>query len=206
MNAYDKMYLEDAMQVAGAMFDCAVNSFSCPAEEFCARFLSSGIAERFSYGDVSIIAGKSGSELAHEVLRLTGSRIARCGGIVSMSSPEYWAGWALAYYQWKSGLTFKQLSVLGLDMFRVLPMFNPLHEADLSVFCTHADGIVADAMGSSPQWIKRLRRLNGFTQERLSEITGVPIRLIRAYEQKAIDPANAESRTVNNLRRGLNLQ
>ena len=203
MNAYNKIYLEDAMQTAGAMMDCAVNTLGCTAAEFCARFLSSGIADRFSRGEVTCIAGKSGVELALEVLRRTGSDIADCDGIVSMSSPEYWAGWTLAYYQWRSALSFKQLSRFGLDMCSVAAMFNPLHEADLSVFCERADEIVKAGKLSSPHWIKRLRKLNGITQGELSDITGVPVRLIRAYEQRTIDTSNAESRTIRNIRQGL---
>lgn len=203
MNAYNKIYLDDAMQTAGAMMDCAVNVLGCPAEEFCARFLSSGIADRFSRGDVTCVAGKSGVELAIEVMRLTGRNISVSDCVISISSPEYWAGWTLAYYQWHSGLSFKQLSRMGLDMCSVAAMFTPLHEADLSVFCERADEIVKARTQSSLHWIKRLRKLNGITQSELSEITGVPIRLIRAYEQNTIDTSKAESRTIRNLLRGL---
>lgn len=203
MNAYNKIYLADAMQTAGAMIDCAVNVIGCPAKEFWSRFLSSGIADRFSRGDVTCVAGKSGVELAIQVMKFTGSGISDIGGVISMSSPEYWAGWTLAYYQWKSGMSFKQLSRLGLDMCSVIEMFYPLHEADLSVFCQRADGIVRERTESMPNWIKRLRKLNGITQEELSEMTGVSLRLIRAYEQKSIDTSNAESRTISNIRRGL---
>lgn len=205
MNAYNKIYLDDAMQTAGAMMDCAVNVIGCPAEEFCARFIASGIADRFSKGDVTCVAGKSGVELAVEVMRLTGSDISVSDGTISMSSPEYWAGWTLAYYQWQSDISFKQLSRLGLDMCSVSAMFYPLHEADLSVFCCRADDMIRERIESSPHWIKRFRKLNGITQEKLSEITGVPIRQIRAYEQKVIDTSNAENRTISNIRRGLHI-
>ena len=191
------------MQTAGAMMDCAVNVLGCPAEEFCARFIASGIAERFSRGDVTCVAGKSGVELAIEVMRLTGSDVTGSDCVISISSPEYWAGWTLAYYQWQSGLSFKQLSRLGLDMSNITAMFYPLHEADLSVFCQKADEMVRDRAESSPHWIKRLRKLNDISQKELSKITGVPIRQIRAYEQRVIDTSNAESRTISNLRRGL---
>ena len=91
-------------------------------------------------------------------------------------------------------------------MSSVTAMFNPMHEADLSVFCERADEIVKARMQSSPHWIKRLRKLGGITQEELSETTGVPIRLIRAYEQKVIDTSNAESSTIRNIQRGLQVR
>lgn len=83
MNAYDKIYLDDAMQTAGAMMDYAVNALGCPTDEFCARFLSSGIADRFSRGGISCIVGRSGVELAIEVMRLTGKDIPCCGSEIS---------------------------------------------------------------------------------------------------------------------------
>jgi len=203
MNAYNEIYLEDAMQTTGAMMDYAVNTLGCPADEFCARFLASGISDRFSRGGVTYIVGRSGVELAIEVLRLTGKEIPCFSSVISISSPEYWSGWTLAFYQWQSGLSFKQLSRLGLDMRSTLSMFNPLHEADLSAFCQRADEIVKERTESSPHWIKHLRKLNDLTQEELSEMTGVSLRLIRAYEQKVIDTSNAENRTISNIRHGL---
>ena len=205
MNAYNKIYLDDAMQTAGAMVDCAVNVLGCSAKEFNSRFLASGIAECFSMGDVTCVAGRSGVELALEVMRLTGSNVSISDCVISMSSPEYWAGWTLAHYQWHSGLSFKQLSKVGLDMCSVAAMFNPMHEADFSVFCQRADDMVKERMESSPHWIKHIRKLRGITQKQLAEMTGVPIRQIRAYEQKVIDTSKAESRTIIDIRRCLHM-
>jgi len=76
------------------------------------------------------------------------------------------------------------MRLTGLDMCRVREMFNPLHEADLSVFCQIADGIVSERTKLQPHWIKRLRKLNDITQEELSEMNGVPLRLITALSPR----------------------
>ena len=42
-------------------------------------------------------------------------------------SPEYWSGWALAYYHWWSARRFGEVfSVVPLD--EVVGMYAPLHE------------------------------------------------------------------------------
>ena len=203
MNAYDKIYLEDAAHNFGVMMDCAVNTLACPAEQFWNRFLASSISWRFSRGSVDIIAGHSGIELALMVLNETGCRIDTCDTSISISSKEYWAGTVLARYQWKTGLSFKDLTTLGLGLIQTLAMFNPLHEADQSTFDMAATDIIKREDGDK-SWLKTARKINGITQEQLSEKSGVPIRLIRAYEQGTISMSNAEFNTIMKLKIALN--
>lgn len=202
MNAYDKIYLEDAMHNLGVMADCGANTLCIPRGEFWARFLASSIAERFSKGAVDIIAGHSGVELALMVVRETGRPLQGCSPTVSISSPEYWAGMSLARYQWKSSMTFKEMSRCGLGLEETVKMFNPLHEADWTVFSGIADEIVGECYNPN-SWLKNLRRMNGLTQKELSAISGVPIRLIRAYEQGTVSTAKAEHQTILQLRQAL---
>lgn len=56
--------------------------------------------------------------------------------------PEYWAGWALAYYQWLTRRSFAFMRRKGLGIKEVIAMYYPLHEADLSKFAAAADNIV----------------------------------------------------------------
>lgn len=204
MNAYDRIYLEDAIHNFGVMVDCAVNTISCPAEQFWNRFLSSSISWRFSCGAVDIIAGHSGIELALMVLRETGREIKACDVAVSISSEEYWAGVTLARYQWDTGLSFKELSSRGLGLAQTIAMFVPMHEADYSTFGQVADKIIGRGVPDN-SWLKNARTANRLTQEQLSVKSGVPIRLIRAYEQGKINISNAEYGTIIKLRSALNL-
>lgn len=203
MNAYDKIYLEDAAHNFGVMVDCAVNTIGCPAEQFWNRFLTSSIAYRFSRGAIDIIAGHSGVELALMVMNETGKKIKTCNATVSISSKEYWAGLTLAQYQWKTGLSFKELSERGLGLSDTLLIFNPMHEADQTTFEQTADSIIGLGL-SDNSWLKKTRKANGLTQNQLSIKSGVPIRLIRAYEQGTIRIDNAEYSTITRLRVALN--
>lgn len=203
MNAYDKIYLEDAAHNFGVMVDCAVNTVGCPAEQFWNRFLASSIEWRFSRGAVDIISGHSGIELALMVFGETGKMIETCDTSISISSREYWAGVSLAQYQRNTGLSFKELTARGLGLTEIVAMFNPLHEADRTTF----EMVAADIIGSENRdnsWLKTARKINGLTQEQLSAKSGVPIRLIRAYEQGKIYMSNAEYGTVMKLRIALN--
>lgn len=202
MNAYDKIYLEDATETFGAMVDCGVNTLGCPSGEFWSRFLASSISDRFSHGAADIIAGHSGVELALMVMRETGHELYECNPQVSISSREYWAGMSLARYQWETALSFQELSRHGLGLVETIMMFNPLHEADPTVFSTVAGEIVGANINSNG-WLKQMRRINAMTQEELSIRSGVPIRLVRAYEQGTIDTENAEYRNIIRLRQAL---
>ena len=203
MNAYDKIYLEDAAHNFGVMVDCAVNTIGCPAEQFWNRFLASSIEWRFSRGAVDIISGHSGIELALMVFGETGRIIETCDTSISISSREYWAGVTLAQYQWNTGLSFKELTARGLGLIQTVAMFNPLHEADQTTF----EKVATDIIGSENRynsWLKTARKINGFTQEQLSAKSGVSIRIISAYEQEKINISNAEYSTIMRLRNALN--
>lgn len=203
MNAYDKIYLEDAAHNFGVMVDCAVNTIGCSAEQFWNRFLASSIEWRFSRGAVDIISGHSGIELALMVFGETGRIIETCDTSISISSREYWAGVTLAQYQWGAGLSFKELTARGLGLIQTIAMFNPLHEADQTTF----EKVATDIIGSENRdnsWLKTARKINGFTQEQLSAKSGVSVRLIRAYEQEKINISNAEYSTIMRLRNALN--
>ena len=203
MNAYDRIYLEDAVHNFGVMVDCAVNTIGCQAEQFWNRFLASSIAGRFSRGAVDIIVGHSGVELALMVFNETGRSIERCDPSISISSREYWAGITLAQYQWSTGLSFKELSTRGLGLTQTIAMFYPLHEADYTTFEQTADKIIGRGAADN-SWLKKMRKANGITQEQLSAKADVPIRLIRAYEQGKISLLKAEYGTVMKLKTALN--
>ena len=98
IRAYDQNYLEKAQTTLGSMLDYAVHDLHYDITAFFSLFLTSGIASLFGSGDVKTIAGRSGVELAWEVLEKSGLRFDRAiPGVRFDRSREYWAGWALAY-------------------------------------------------------------------------------------------------------------
>ncbi|MCF0173523.1 MAG: helix-turn-helix transcriptional regulator, partial [Bacteroidales bacterium] len=154
-----------------------------------------GVAGYFEKGNPRYVAGLSGTELAHLVVETATGLAPDANDGSFFLSPEYWAGWVLAYYQWKSGKSFRFIRDNGLDIEKVMAMYHPLHEADLDKFAAVADEIIEKSV--SP--MKKARERLGLTQKDLSQLSGVTLRMIRAYEQKSQDVANANFCTISRL-------
>lgn len=192
IHAYDKIYLDKARTALGRMLDFAVYDLKYDIEDFFALFITSGIAARFEKGDYSVIVGMSGVELAYKVLELTKGEENRIKPQYSADrSEEYWAGWALAYYQWDTALSFEEI-VRAVPMKRIVQMYSPYHEMDIRQFCDKMNERYRTAQPETN--LKALRQRSGLSQRELSEQSGVPLRTIQQYEQrqKSINKAQAE--------------
>ena len=192
IHAYDKIYLDKARTALGRMLDFAVYDLKYDIEDFFALFITSGIAARFEKGDFGVIVGMSGVELAYQVLELTKGEVNRIKPQYSADrSEEYWAGWALAYYQWDTALSFEEI-VRAVPMERIVQMYSPYHEMDIRQFC---DKMNERYRAAQPETnLKALRQRSGLSQRELAEQSGVPLRTIQQYEQrqKSINKAQAE--------------
>ena len=192
IHAYDKIYLDKARTALGRMLDFAVYDLKYDIEDFFALFITSGIAARFEKGDYSVIVGMSGVELAYKVLEVTKGEENRIKPQYSADrSEEYWAGWALAYYQWDTALSFEEI-VRAVPMKRIVEMYSPYHEMDIRQFCDKMNERYRTAQPETN--LKALRQRSGLSQRELSEQSGVPLRTIQQYEQrqKSINKAQAE--------------
>ena len=192
IHAYDKIYLDKARTALGRMLDFAVYDLKYDIEDFFALFITSGIAARFEKGDYSVIVGMSGVELAYKVLEVTKGEENRIKPQYSADrSEEYWAGWALAYYQWDTALSFEEI-VRAVPMKRIVQMYSPYHEMDIRQFCDKMNELYRTAQPETN--LKALRQRSGLSQRELSEQSGVPLRTIQQYEQrqKSINKAQAE--------------
>lgn len=197
--AYDESYLPSAMGALATMMDCGINKCGFSPDGFYRMFLTSGVAGQFEKGNPKYIAGMSGAELTDCITyRVIGKTLESNNGSYSLS-PEYWAGWVLAYYQWKSGKTFLYLQKNGLDIEKVITLYHPLHEADIAKFADCADAIIRNHIKNSESPLKKARERIGITQKELSLKSNVSLRMIRAYEQKQQSLSNASFSTVSNL-------
>lgn len=192
MNAYDKSYLEKARTALGRMLDFAVHDLSYGLEEFYGLFLSSGVADRFGAGDYTVLVGRSGVELAYDVLERSGIQVSRFKPDYPVNrSIEYWTGWALAYYQWETGLSFGEINAY-IPIQCVAALYHPFHEMDIRQFCDRMNELYRAAKPDSN--LKLYRQKAELTQKELADASGVPLRTIQQYEQrqKNINKAQAE--------------
>ena len=176
----------------------------CNGDSFFTQFLASGAAEQFERGNPKFVGGMSGVELALEVFRRTTGQIPDVdASAYGEKSPEYWAGWSLAYYQWESGMPFREIVSHGLTVREICSMYL-LHEADISKFVEAADKVIQKSLSDGETNLKRIRRANGFSQKQLAEVSGVALRMIQLYEQRQNDINKAQASTLSRLARSLN--
>ncbi|MBE5868182.1 MAG: helix-turn-helix transcriptional regulator [Lachnospiraceae bacterium] len=202
-NAYSELYLDDAMNNLGDMIEFAVCDLGFDPDEFFGWFISSGIAPKFEKGNPRYITGMSGFELAEAVLAETNvSYEKREPSYVEFKGREYWAGWILAYYQWETGKRFEDIIKDGLKLSTVFSMYI-LHEADESKFVEAANEMIARNKKNRKSKLSEIRKARGFTQQQLSEASGVTLRMIQLYEQKQNDISKAQVTVVINLAKAL---
>ena len=192
IRAYHKVYLEKARTNLGRMLDFATYDLGYDPCEFFDLFMNCGLAERFGKGEFTLTVGMSGVELAYRVLELTKHQVEfPKPRYTADRSPEYWSGWALAYYQWETAMPFVEiLEYIPLD--DIIRMYSPYHEMDIRQFCDRMNELYRAANPETK--LKQLRQRAGLSQSELAEASGVPVRTIQQYEQrqKSINKAQAE--------------
>jgi len=190
--AYDKIYLDKARTALGRMLDFAVYDLHYDIEEFFQLFITSGIASRFASGEVSLLVGMSGVELAYEVLEQSNISFERIKPNYTINrSPEFWTGWALAYYQWETSLDFAEI-VRYVPIKDILALYSPYHEMDIRHFTDKMTELYREAKPETN--LKLLRQRAKLSQRELAELSNIPIRTLQQYEQrqKNINKAQAE--------------
>jgi DNA-binding transcriptional regulator YiaG len=197
IHAYDKLCLNKAKRTLAIMFDYAVNDCGYDIDWFAQLFMKSGKAKQFETGNSAVVMGMSGVELAKSVVAEIYQEDITIEAAQPMDkSPEYWAGWALADYQWYSAYRFKEIfeKVKMSDIVRMYPTF---HEMDIRQFY--------DAMNARMDSIqletklKRIREARGLSQAKLAEESGVQLRSIQMYEQRNNDIDKAQAKTLYRL-------
>ena len=199
MNAYNELYLDDAMNNLGDMVDYAVRDLGYDPDTFFDWFIASGIASRFEKGNPKYVAGMSGYELAENVLNETNvSYIRKEPSYIEFKGREYWSGWIIAYYQWITNKRFEDIVKDGLTLSKVFSMYI-LHEADESKFVESANEIIYRNTENKKSKLHSIRKARGLTQQELSKASGVSLRMIQLYEQKQNDIKKAQVGYVLNL-------
>ncbi len=203
--AYDKIYLEKARVSLGRMLDFAVYDLKYDITDFFNLFISSGVAKRFENGDSSILTGKSGVELTYYVLDSVDiNRIKKIKPQYSSNrSAEYWAGWALAYYQWKTALSFSEI-IKYIPIKSIVDMYPKYHEMDIRQFVDEMNRLYK--LNKANTNLKERRLQAGLSQSQLSELSSVPLRTIQQYEQRQKNINFAKLETVISLAKVLSCQ
>ena len=204
--AYNEYYIDDAMENLGEAIDYAVNYCGFDINDFFGMFLVSGYADQFGKGVPKVICGMSGMELVWNIAEGVGLHVEFAEHDISYErSPEYWCGWVLAYYQWKTKRTFQEiLSYVSAKSIR--NMYWPCHEASEDWFVEHLDTIIEEKKQSQSSNLQRIRRLREYSQRILSEKAGINLRTLQQYETGAKDINKASVSSVVALAKALDCE
>lgn len=193
IHAYQETYLSKAQAALGDAFDYAINACQIPGPDFVKLFTASSVSRRMENGEPVLLAGKSGIEIAADVVfETTGKQLEAEPEEHFGRSREYWIGWALCYYQWFSGRSYSEIfKVLSYE--DLANMYHTLHEADITKFVDIADEKIRAHFKDTN--LKRFRTSYGCTQAELAKRSGVTLRSIQMYEQrnKDINKASADA-------------
>lgn len=193
-HAYAEEYLSDAMDNLGEAFDYAVNACSFDIDEFMDLFIASGCSDSFGKGNPKYVSGLSGTELVMEIVGKSGKQMSFPEQQTEYDcSPEYWCGWILAYYQWATGRSFKDIHD-NISMSEIGKLYGTLHEAAEEKFVDTVNAIIRRK--NAPSKLQQQRKRCGYSQKELAEKSGVNLRTLQQYELKTKGIGKASIQTV----------
>ena len=199
--AYNKSYLSNAKNRLSQFFDYAINDCNFDGDWFATMFIQSGYAAQFERGNPAMLAGMSGVELAQLVInKIYKEKELPSPSFSNDKSPEYWAGWALAEYQWYTGRRFKDIFEYA-PLSKIISMYSVYHEMDITQFIDTLDRFYNEIDAETK--LKRIRESRGLSQADLANESGVHLRSIQMYEQKVNDIDKAQVQTLYKLSRVL---
>ena len=201
IRAYNELYLNDAIKNLANAFDYAINVCKLEADWFMKLFVQSKISVQFERGNPAIISGKSGEELVRDILsEVYPNEKLPFPTFSEGRTPEYWASWALAQYQWSSAKRFKDIFE-RIPLSEIIFMYPTYHEMDISRFNESMDERYSEAQTETK--LRKIRESRQLSQGELAKISGVNIRSIQLYEQRVNDIDKAQAQTLYKLSRAL---
>lgn len=201
IRAYDEDYLPWAQRIMGDAVDFAVMTLGLEPDAFGRALAVAQVSKQFAAGNPKYVAGMNGCELARQALMETRTPFVDTDDIMYLDkSPEYWAGWALAFFQWHSGLSFSE--ILGfVPLEEIIRMYPLYHEMDIMQF---VDRMSEELRAANPKTRLRTRReAAGLSQSRLAFDSGVPLRQIQLFEQRQRDINKTSGETLLRLSKAL---
>lgn len=201
IRAYDESYITDAQNILGHAVDFAVMTLHLLPDKFGDAFIVSDVSRQFACGNPRYVAGMNGCELARQVLSETHTSFTDAEDVMFLDkAPEYWAGWALAYFQWHCSCSFMDI-LTAVPLSRIIEMYPVYHEMDIRQFTDHMDEIMREAY---PMTRLKVRRMNNrLSQSELAADSGVALRQIQLFEQRQRDINSTAAITLLRLSKAL---
>ncbi len=203
--AYSRLYLSDAMTNLGEMTEYAHYACGTDLDMALNCFVISGYAGRFQTGDPEVVSGMSGTEIYREMMDKCGLLQGKLpGALVRYDTDEYyWIGYILAYFQWWSGMRFKDITdaIKSEDFMRLYPTMHTVSEERAA-----EELLELHRKRSQHNRLQEYRKRLGMTQAALAEKSGVNLRTLQQYEVGDKDIAKASVGSVIALAKALHVE
>ena len=201
MRDYKELYFDDSINVVADIFDYAFNDVGLSLDMFTSIFINSREFKMIEICNPYYVGGRSGAEIAMEILKNAFEEIVLPRpSFHEQKNRYYWVGWALAQYQLYSDIPYKDI-VSRIPLNELLNMYDVFHEMDISHFIESID--IKFKQRNKETKLKIFRVNAGLSQRELAEKSGVSLRLIQLYEQRANDINKGQFETICLLSRAL---
>lgn len=128
------------MVLLADMFDYAVNDCGHSIDQVSKKYIISKIYKEIEIANPYYI-GRSGAELYKLMIeKLIHREIVIHPQVHIHKSPEYWCGYVVAYYQWSSQKSFKNIFEV-IPASQIVEMYNQMHELEIQKFVDVIDDI-----------------------------------------------------------------
>ena len=197
-----KPFQKEMQRTLAEAMDYAAGSCRLTLDEFMELFIAGDLAEQFAAGMPRYSCGMTGAELVCEVLETAGLKQEFPLPRISFTpSREYWCGWMLAYYQCMTGFSYRQIC-RHISMKEIEKLYSTLHKASDEKFF-HILNSHMEKCAEQATRLQILRKAAGYSQKGLAEASGVNLRNIQQYEQRAKDINKGAAATVSAIARAL---
>lgn len=186
--SYNSLYNEVVSENIGFIYQYAVNCGFDPII-FWNKFINSYVCKEIEMGNPKYLVGHSAIELFNFIINDSNNSDFIIPEPFYSRPRFYWAGWSIAKYQHYRGLSFYELNKI-VSIEQILPLYDTLHEADITKFYMILDEIVFNHKKESN--LKIIRTAAGLSQSELSKKADVSIRNIQMYEQRRNDINKAQ--------------
>ena len=201
MRDYKELYFDDSINVVADIFDYALNDVGLSLDMFTSIFINSREFKMIEICNPYYVGGRSGAEIAMEILKNAFEEIVLPRpSFHEQKNRYYWVGWAFAQYQLYSDSPYKDI-VSRIPLNELLNMYDAFHEMDISHFIESID--IKFKQRNKETKLKIFRVNAGLSQRELAEKSGVSLRLIQLYEQRANDINKGQFETICLLSRAL---
>ena len=189
IRSYNELYVESVADNLGTMLTY-VSNCGIDIINFWNRFVCSKVAKEIERGNPKYLVGLSAEELLYIIIEESKER-EKLKNIVPFfdRNKYYWTGYVLAYYQNYKCISFETINK-RFPVDKIISLYNPLHEADITKFYSVADEYVNKKEEVTN--LKKFRSIAGLSQSELAKEAEVSIRNIQMYEQRKNDINKAQ--------------